>query len=90
MADPQQWTAAPSLTLLHDFFSMSNTTNAPGQVVTILLVNGAALKFASPDGDDLRHLIEFMMDGLKQRSVYGIASETVYGKKFTSLIQDNH
>ena len=66
---------------------MSNTTNTPGQVVTILLVNGAALKFASPDGDDLRHLTEFMMDGLKQRSVYGIASETVNGKDFTSLIK---
>ena len=59
---------------------MSANATVPGQIVTILLVNGAALKFASPDGDDLRHLVEFMMDGLKQRSVYAIASETVNGK----------
>ena len=60
---------------------MSTNATAPGQVVTILLVNGGALKFASPDGDDLRHLIEFMMDGLKQRSVYAVASETVNGMR---------
>ncbi len=51
------------------------------QIVTVLLVNGAALKFASPDGDDLRHLIEFMMDGLKQRSVHAIAADTTEGAR---------
>ena len=45
-----------------------------------MLVNGAAIKLTSADGDDLRNLLTFMFNGLKQRSTFAVVIQSCDGK----------
>ena len=48
-------------------------------MITFILLNGVYIKLEAVDAEDIRYLVTYLMDGLRERSTYAVAVQAHEG-----------